>query len=102
MLAACPLCASVRIPALAGYERAHLRKCRDCGFVFAGPKAPLWQEALRFFPSVLLFRALEVALFSLLHAAWRNYHVAYFATAAISMLVKLLWSKWFIFRRPSP
>jgi len=74
--------------------------CR--GFVFAGPKAPLWQEALRFFPSVLLFRALEVALFSLLHAAWRNYHLAYFATAAASMLAKLLWSKWFIFRRPLP
>lgn len=72
--------------------------CRS--FVFAGPKGPLWREAARFFPSVLLFRAMEIALFSLLFGAWDNYHVAYFATAAAGMVLKLFWSRWFIFRRP--
>ncbi|HUR85618.1 MAG TPA: methyltransferase domain-containing protein [Solirubrobacteraceae bacterium] len=33
---ACPLCDSPRIAPLRGYEAAHLRRCRACGFVFAG------------------------------------------------------------------
>lgn len=33
---ACPLCGAARIPALDRYAAAHLRRCRDCGFVFAG------------------------------------------------------------------
>lgn len=32
----CPLCGSGQIPPLAGYEHAHLCRCRECGFVFAG------------------------------------------------------------------
>lgn len=36
MLAICPLCDSARISALAGYERAHLHRCHECSFVFAG------------------------------------------------------------------
>lgn len=73
--------------------------CRH--LVFRGARAPLWQEAARFFPSVLLFRFLEVALFSVLFTAIDSYHVAYFATAVISLAGKLLVSKFFIFRRPT-
>lgn len=72
--------------------------CRH--YVFRGPRAPMWQEAFKFFPSVLMFRAMEVALFSVFDAIWGNYHVAYFATAAISMTAKFTLSKLFIFRRP--
>lgn len=71
-------------------------------YVFRGTRAPMWQEALKFFPSVLAFRAMEVALFSAFDALWSNYHVAYFATAVISMVAKFTLSKIFIFRRPSP
>lgn len=71
-------------------------------FVFRGARAPLWQEALKFFPSVFAFRAFEVVLFSILVSVVPSYHVAYFATAAISMLGKLLVSKLLIFRRPQP
>lgn len=70
--------------------------CRH--LVFRGPRAPLWREAAKFFPSVLLFRLVEVALFAALVTAI-NYHLAYFTTAAISMACKLLVSKFFIFRR---
>lgn len=70
-------------------------------FVFPGTKGPVWLEAIRFFPSVLAFRAVELALFSALMALHANYHVAYFAIAAISMAGKLLVSKAFIFRRPT-
>lgn len=73
--------------------------CRH--LVFRGTRAPLWQEAAKFFPSVLLFRFFEVILFSALFTAIDSYHVAYFATAAISMAGKLLVSKFFIFRRPT-
>jgi len=72
--------------------------CRH--FVFRGARAPLWREAAKFFPSVLAFRGAEVALFSLMLAFHPNYHVAYFATAAIALVAKLLVSKFFIFRRP--
>ena len=71
--------------------------CRH--LVFRGIHAPLWQEAAKFFPSVLLFRAIEVMLFSALFSLTANYHIAYFATAAIAMAAKLLVSKFFIFRR---
>jgi putative flippase GtrA len=72
--------------------------CRH--LVFHGPRAPLWQEAAKFFPSVLLFRTVEVALFSAIFSLKPNYHLAYFATATIAMAGKLLVSKFFIFRRP--
>jgi putative flippase GtrA len=73
--------------------------CRH--YVFRGPSGGLWREAARFFPSVLVFRAFEIALFSGIHSLWGNYHLAYFATAAISMVAKLLVSKLFIFKRPT-
>ena len=71
--------------------------CRH--LVFRGTRAPLWEEAAKFFPSVLLFRFFEIMLFSLFVTAIHGYHLAYFATAAISMAGKLLVSKFFIFRR---
>ena len=71
--------------------------CRH--LVFRGTRAPLWEEAAKFFPSVLLFRFFEIMLFSLFVTAIDGYHLAYFATAAISMAGKLLVSKFFIFRR---
>lgn len=73
--------------------------CRH--YVFRSPSGGLWREAVRFFPSVLMFRAFEVALFSGIHALSSNYHLAYFSTAAISMVAKLLVSKLFIFKRPT-
>ena len=73
--------------------------CRH--LVFRGTPGPLWQEAAKFFPSVLVFRALEVALFSMLLRIVPNYHVAYFITAVASMACKLLVSKFLIFRRPA-
>lgn len=69
--------------------------------VFRGARSALWQEALKFFPSVLLFRAIEVALFSVILSLHSNYHLAYFVTAAIAMAGKLLISKFFIFKRPA-
>lgn len=71
--------------------------CRH--YVFRGRKGPLWQEAAKFFPTVLVFRAVEVALFSALNAWWGNHHLAYFATVGTSMVVKLLISRYFIFTR---
>lgn len=71
--------------------------CRH--LVFRGTRAPLWEEAAKFFPSVLLFRFFEIMLFSLFVTAIDGYHLAYFATAAISMAGKLIVSKFFIFRR---
>ena len=68
--------------------------------VFRGARGALWQEALKFFPSVLLFRAIEVALFSAILSLHSNYHLAYFATAAIAMAGKLMISKVFIVKRP--
>lgn len=70
-------------------------------YVFCGTRDSIWREALKFFPSVLLFRAVEVALFAVIFDFSANYHVAYFATALISMAAKLLLSKLFIFRRPA-
>jgi putative flippase GtrA len=72
--------------------------CRH--FVFRGPKGPLWHEAAKFFPSVLVFRALEIGLFAGLNSVLGNYHVAYFATTGSSMLAKLFLSRTFIFKRP--
>jgi putative flippase GtrA len=72
--------------------------CRH--YVFRGTKAPLWQEALKFFPSVLAFRAVEVALFAGFNALLHNYHAAYFATTGISLAGKLFVSRVFIFKRP--
>ena len=43
--------------------------CRH--YVFRGRKGPLWQEAAKFFPSVLAFRAIEVVLFALIGGAIR-------------------------------
>jgi len=77
---------------------ANFFACRH--WVFRGLAGPLWAEALRFFPSVLAFRAFEVFLFSWLLGALPNYHATYFVTAAIAMAGKLLVSKLFIFRRP--
>lgn len=71
--------------------------CRH--YVFRGPKPAAWREAVKFFPAVLAFRAMEVALFALLNGAWDNHHLAYFATAAVGMASKLLVSRLFIFRR---
>lgn len=71
--------------------------CRH--YVFRGGKGPLFLEAAKFFPSILVFRAVEVALFSSLNRLLDNYHVAYLATAAASMALKLLVSRMFIFRR---
>ena len=71
--------------------------CRH--YVFRGAKGPLWQEALRFFPSVFLFRAMEVALFAFLNRKTGNPHLAYFGTAGLSLLAKLVVSRLFIFRR---
>lgn len=72
--------------------------CRH--YVFRGPKGPVWHEAAKFFPSVLVFRALEVVLFAGIHSLVGNYHVAYFATTGVSMLAKLFLSRAFIFKRP--
>lgn len=72
--------------------------CRH--YVFRGSKAPLWQEAAKFFPSVLVFRAIEVALFAGFIVLFGNQHVAYFATAGVSLLGKLFVSRIFIFKRP--
>ena len=71
--------------------------CRH--YVFRGRKGALLAEAAKFFPSILLFRAAEVVLFSFLTRLLDNYHLAYAATAAISMVFKLLLSRAFIFRR---
>lgn len=71
--------------------------CRH--YVFRGRKGVLWQEAAKFFPTVLLFRAIEVALFSALNAWLDNHHLGYFAAVGTSMVVKLLISRYFIFNR---
>lgn len=72
--------------------------CRH--YVFRGRKGPLWQEAAKFFPTVFVFRAIEVALFSALNAWLGNHHLAYFTAVGASMVVKLLISRYFIFKRP--
>lgn len=72
--------------------------CRH--YVFRGAKAPLWHEAVKFFPSVLAFRAVEVTLFAGFNALLGNHHLAYFATTGVSLLGKLLVSRFFIFKRP--
>lgn len=71
--------------------------CRH--YVFHGKMGPLWQEAAKFFPTVFVFRAIEVVLFSALNAWLDNYHFAYFAAVGASMVVKLLISRYFIFTR---
>ena len=72
--------------------------CRH--YVFRGRQGPLWQEAVKFFPSVLAFRAIEVVLFACINAWLGNHHIAYFATAGLSLLGKLVVSRTFIFKRP--
>lgn len=71
--------------------------CRH--YVFRGAKGRLLVEAAKFFPSILVFRAVEVALFAALNRLLQNYHVAYIGTAVISMVFKLLVSRLFIFKR---
>lgn len=71
--------------------------CRN--YVFRGRKGVLWQEAAKFFPTVFVFRAIEVVLFSTLNAWLDNHHLAYFAAVGTSMVVKLLISRYFIFNR---
>lgn len=71
--------------------------CRH--YVFRGGKGSLVVEAAKFFPSILMFRAVEVALFAGLNHLLQNYHLAYIATAVISMVFKLLISRLFIFKR---
>ncbi|WP_142123428.1 GtrA family protein [Pseudoxanthomonas sp. 3HH-4] len=71
--------------------------CRH--YVFRGGKGPLLVEAAKFFPSILMFRAVEVALFAAINRLLQNYHLAYIATAVVSMVFKLLISRLFIFKR---
>ncbi len=48
VLSACLMCGSERIPALSGYAAAHLRRCRDCGFVFAGRRPSIEDVRLQY------------------------------------------------------
>lgn len=73
--------------------------CRH--YVFRGRKPPLWREAAKFFPTVFLFRTAEIAVFSAMNSWLGNHHIAYFATVAASMVVKVLISRYFIFTRPT-
>lgn len=68
-------------------------------YVFRGRKGPLFLEATKFFPSILLFRAMEIVLFSTLNRLLDNYHFAYLSTTAISAMAKFLVSRMFIFKR---
>ncbi len=68
-------------------------------YVFQGTRGAFLVEALKFFPSILIFRMIEVAMFSLLNRVLHNYHIAYIVTAVTSMLLKLLLSRAFIFQR---
>lgn len=68
-------------------------------YVFRGTRGAFLIEALKFFPSILVFRMVEVAMFSILNRVLRNYHAAYIVTAVASTLLKLLLSRAFIFQR---
>ncbi|GGK13381.1 hypothetical protein GCM10011394_23270 [Luteimonas terricola] len=71
--------------------------CRH--YVFQGTKGTILLEAAKFFPSILVFRAVEVVLFSQLNRISDNYHLAYVATALISMVCKFVASRFIIFKR---
>lgn len=70
--------------------------CRH--YVFRTGDSPLLPEALKFFPSVFAFRFLEIALFSLFSRLELDYRLAYVATSVISLALKFLVAKFFIFR----
>lgn len=71
--------------------------CRH--YVFRGTKGGLLFEAAKFFPSILVFRAVEIAIFSQLSRLLDNYHLAYVATALISTTLKFAISRLVIFKR---
>lgn len=68
-------------------------------YVFSKSTPSLVGAALKFFPSVLLFRNVEILIFSYLLQIYDNYHVVYFATAAASAGAKFLLYKFLIFRK---
>lgn len=72
--------------------------CRH--YVFRTAASPLLPEALKFFPSVLVFRFFEIALFSFFNNLGLDYRLAYVTTAVISMALKFLVAKFFIFNSP--
>lgn len=70
--------------------------CRH--YVFRTGGSPLLPEALKFFPSVIAFRFLEIALFSVFAKLGLDYRAAYVATSVISLVLKFLVAKYFVFR----
>lgn len=71
--------------------------CRH--YVFRGTKGTILFEAAKFFPAILVFRAVEVVLFSQLNRILENYHLAYVATALISTMCKFVISRLIVFNR---
>lgn len=67
-------------------------------YVFRTSRSPILPEALRFFPSVIAFRFLEIALFSLFARLGLDYRLAYIATSVISLMLKFLVAKYFVFK----
>ena len=70
-------------------------------YVFRTSASPLWPEALKFFPSVLAFRFLEIFLFSLFAKTGLDYRAGYVLTAMIAMVLKFVVAKFIIFRPPA-
>lgn len=75
---------------------ANFFACRH--YVFRTSKSPLLPEAIRFFPSVIAFRFLEIALFSTFHRMGLDYRAAYVITSVVSLALKFLVAKYFVFR----
>lgn len=68
-------------------------------WVFQGTRGALLAEGGKFFSSILLFRAIEIFVFSRLTNWLDNYHAAYFLTACIAVCLKFVAFRIFVFRR---
>lgn len=68
-------------------------------FVFLGVRGQFWREAKLFFPSVAVFRGLEILAFTALVPLLHGYQVTYVLVAGTSVAAKFIVSKWLIFRR---
>lgn len=68
-------------------------------WVFQGARSSLVVEAGKFFPSILLFRILEIVAFSHLVKWLGTYHAAYFLTACLAAGLKFLAFRVFVFKR---
>lgn len=67
-------------------------------FVFRNSRDGFWRQAGLFAASIGLFRLVEMALFGLAITAGLNYHVAFVAVAAFSVVAKFLVARGIVFR----